>query len=68
MFAQKSPLDLSFFYKLTGKMEAEGNPELFYPSARPMLPPQDYDLAAEVENTMSCSVIRISPSAPSSRC
>ena len=30
-------------------MEAEGNPELFYPSARPMLPPQDYDLAAEVE-------------------
>ena len=49
MFAQKSPLDLSFFYKLTGKMEAEGNPELFYPSARPMLPPQDYDLAAEVE-------------------
>ena len=28
---------------------AEGNPELFYPSARPMLPPQDYDLAAEVE-------------------
>ena len=49
MFAQKSPLDLSFFYKLTGKMEAEGNLELFYPSARPMLPPQDYDLAAEVE-------------------
>ena len=49
MFAQKSPLDLSFFYKLTGKMEAEGNPELFYPTARPMLPPQDYDLAAEVE-------------------
>lgn len=33
MFAQKSPLDLSFFYKLTGKMEAEGNPELFYPMA-----------------------------------
>ena len=49
VFAQKSPLDLSFFYKLTGKMEAEGNPELFYPTARPMLPPQDYDLAAEVE-------------------
>ena len=49
VFVQKSPLDLSFFYKLTGKMEAEGNPELFYPTARPMLPPQDYDLAAEVE-------------------
>ena len=48
VFAQKSPLDLSFFYKLTSRMEADGHPELFYPAARPMLPP-DYDLAAEVE-------------------
>ena len=49
VFEQKSPLDLSFFYKLTGRMEAEGRPELFYPAARPMLPPPDYDLAAEVQ-------------------
>ena len=49
VFAQKSPLDLSFFYKLTGKIEADGHPELFYPSARPMLPPPEYDLAAEVQ-------------------
>ena len=49
VFAQKSPLDLSFFYKLTGKKEADGHPELFYPSARPMLPPPEYDLAAEVQ-------------------
>ena len=49
VFAQKSPLDLSFFYKLTSRMEADGHPELFYPAARPMLPPPDYDLAAEVE-------------------
>ena len=49
VFVQKSPLDLSFFYKLTGKMAADGHPELFYPSARPMLPPPDYDLAAEVQ-------------------
>ncbi len=49
VFAQKSPLDLSFFYKLTAKMEADGHPELFYPSARPMLPPPEYDLAAEVQ-------------------
>ena len=49
VFAQKSPLDLSFFYKLTSKMEADGHPELFYPSARPMLPPPEYDLAAEVQ-------------------
>lgn len=49
VFVQKSPLDLSFFFKLTGRMESDGHPELFYSSARPMLPPQDYDLTAEVE-------------------
>ena len=49
VFIQKSPLDLSFFFKLTGRMESDGHPELFYSPARPMLPPQDYDLAAEVE-------------------
>ena len=49
VFDQKSPLDLSFFYKLTSRMESDGHPELFYTPARPMLPPQDYDLAAEVE-------------------
>ena len=48
VFVQKSPLDLSFFYKLTSRMESDGHPELFYTPARPMLPPQDYDLAAEV--------------------
>lgn len=49
VFAQKSPLDLSFFYKLVARMEAEGHAELFYPAARPMLPPKDYDLAREVQ-------------------
>lgn len=49
VFVQKSPLDLSFFYKLTSRMESDGHTELFYTPARPMLPPQDYDLAAEVE-------------------
>ena len=49
VFVQESPLDLSFFYKLTGKMEADGHTELFYPAARPMLPSPGYDLAAEVE-------------------
>ena len=49
VFVQESLLDLSFFYKLTGKMEADGHTELFYPAARPMLPPPGYDLAAEVE-------------------
>ncbi len=36
-------------YALTSRMESDGHPELFYSSARPMLPPQDYDLTAEVE-------------------
>ena len=49
VFVQKSPLDLSFFFKLTARMESDGHPELLYTPARPMLPPQDYDLAAEVE-------------------
>ena len=49
VFVQKSPLDLSFFFKLTSRMESDGHLELFYSSARPMLPPQDYDLTAEVE-------------------
>ena len=49
VFVQKSPLDLSFFFKLTSRMESDGHSELFYSSARPMLPPQDYDLTAEVE-------------------
>ena len=49
VFVQKSPLDLSFFYKLTAKMECDSHPELFYPAARPMLPPPEYDLAAEVQ-------------------
>ena len=49
VFEQKSPLDLSFFYRLTSRIEDDGHPELFYPTARPMLPPPDYDLADEVQ-------------------
>ncbi len=49
VFEQKSPLDLSFFYMLTRRIETEDHPGLFYPAARPMLPPPDYDLAAEVQ-------------------
>ena len=49
VFLQKSPLDLSFFFKLSGRMETEGHPALFYTPARPMLPPPDYDLATEVQ-------------------
>ncbi len=48
VFEQKSPLDLSFFYKLTSRMEADGHTQLFYTPARPMLPPSGYDLTEEV--------------------
>ncbi len=49
IFTQKSPLDLGFLYKLTARIESDGHPSLFYPVARPMLPPQDYDLTKEVK-------------------
>lgn len=48
VFVQKCPLDLSFFYKIASRLEAEEQTELFYPAARPMLPPKDYDLMQEV--------------------
>lgn len=48
VFEQKSPLDLSFFYKVAARIENDGNRELCYTPARPMLPPPDYDLTEEV--------------------
>ncbi len=49
VFEQKSPLDLGFFYKLASRIESDGHPELFYPPARPMLPPQGYNLTKDVQ-------------------
>ena len=49
VFDQKSPLDLSFFYKLDARMENDGHAELFYSPARPMLPPLNYSLTNEVQ-------------------
>ncbi len=49
VFDQKSPLDLSFFYKLDARMENDGHAELFYSPARPMLPPLSYSLTDEVQ-------------------
>ncbi len=49
VFDQKSPLDLSFFYKLDARMENDGHAELFYSPARPMLPPLNYSLTDEVQ-------------------
>ena len=49
VFEQKSPLDLSFFYKLDSRMEKDGHSELFYAPARPMMPPLHYSLTEEVQ-------------------
>ena len=49
VFEQKSPLDLSFFYKLDTRMENDGHAELFYSPARPMMPPLNYSLTSEVQ-------------------
>ena len=49
VFEQKSPLDLSFFYKLDTRIENDGHAELFYSPARPMMPPLNYSLANEVQ-------------------
>ena len=49
VFEQKSPLDLSFFYKLDNRMEKDGHSELFYSPARPMMPPLHYSLTEEVQ-------------------
>ena len=68
VFAQKSPLDLSFFYKLTGKMEAEATRSCSIPRPGPCCRPRIMILPLRWKSTMSCSVIRISPSVPSSRC
>ena len=49
VFEQKSPLDLSFFYKLDSRIEKDGHAELFYSPARPMMPPLNYSLTEEVQ-------------------
>ena len=49
VFEQKSPLDLSFFYKLDAHIEKDGHAELFYAPARPMMPPLNYSLTEEVQ-------------------
>ena len=48
-FAQQSPLDLGFLFKLYGRIEADGRADLCYPAARPMLPPPGYDLMQTVQ-------------------
>ena len=68
VFLQKSPLDLSFFYKLTGKWRPRATRSCSIPRPGPCCRPRIMTLPPRWKSTMSCSVIRISPSAPSSQC
>lgn len=43
-FTQNTPLELSFMRKLSSMLEKLDLPELFYPNAKPIVPPQEYDL------------------------
>ena len=48
-FAQAAPLDLSCFFKLAARLQADGRSELFYPPAKPLQAPAGYRLGREVE-------------------
>ena len=48
-FVQNSPLDLSFLFKLYGRLVSDGRQDLCYAPARPMLPPAGYDLTEVVQ-------------------
>ncbi len=48
-FAQAAPLDLSCFFKLAARLQADGLSELFYPPAKPLQAPAGYRLGREVE-------------------
>ncbi len=47
-FTQTSPLDLGFLFKVAAKIEGTGHQELFYPTAKPMQAPAEYDLETVV--------------------
>ncbi len=46
-YAQITPLDAGGLYKLASRISSDGKTELFYPAARPLQAPVDYDLYAE---------------------
>ena len=48
-FNQSSPLDLSYCFKLTARLQNEGHSELFYAPAKPMQAPHGYKLGEAVQ-------------------
>ena len=49
-FSQASPLDLSCYFKLAARLQADGRSDLFYPPAKPMQAPADFRLGKEARN------------------
>lgn len=47
---QTSPLDLSFFFRLTARLQNEGHSPLFYPPAKPMQAPSEYAIEKELSH------------------
>ncbi|MDL2254117.1 polyphosphate kinase 1 [Ruminococcaceae bacterium OttesenSCG-928-I18] len=47
-FVQTSPLELSFLGTLADRLKSIGGPDMFYPVARPLLPPAGYSLHRDV--------------------
>lgn len=48
-FFQQSPLDLSFLYKISKKLETLDDKTLFYPTRRPLSAPEGYNLYTDVQ-------------------
>ncbi len=49
-FVQTSPLDSACLFRLSGRISSDGQPELFYPPARPIQAPHGYDLYREAHD------------------
>lgn len=49
-FVQTTPLDMRFARKLIGRLSKDGHSELFYPPARPMMPPAGFKVMEEVKH------------------
>ena len=49
-FYQESPLDLSCYFKLAARLQADGRTDLFYPVAKPMQAPANFKLGEEAKH------------------
>ena len=49
-FYQESPLDLSCYFKMAARLQADGRTDLFYPVAKPMQAPANFKLGEEAKH------------------